>query len=155
MTAKFADLIASKGKNKMIISSVEVGHVYKMPLTEKEGIIPKYAGESFRNKYFIVLALDETHAIGFVVINTNINSNVSQEIKDLYYPLSAAKYPFLEKNRYVNCSDLMPIEKDKFTKFFESPYAKIDSEDLELIIQTVKTAPTISPKILKRFKLNS
>ena len=47
-----------------------------MRLTPKEGIIPKNKGDNDRDKYFIIVGKTANNAlIGFVVINSNINTN--------------------------------------------------------------------------------
>lgn len=144
------DLLSEKSKKTL--AEIKIGYVYRMRLTREDGITPKN-GDNSRDKYFIVLGVDETNNIvGHVLINTNINDNLSTELKNLQYPISHNRYSFLEgKTRYVNCSDLKKLKRSRFVELYNGEYGSINSEDLDLIIGALKESPTISKKDLKRF----
>lgn len=148
------DMLPEKYKDALISSVVRKGSVYRMRLTRKEGVIPKKEGDTDRNKYFIILGFDDAgNAIGFVLINTLIHKGLSIDLQRLQYPLYPQKYSFLKKIRYVDCSEIKSIQKDKFNSLFDSDkeFGLIDEEDMELIIECVKNSPVVTPKILKRF----
>lgn len=131
--------------------SVEIGDVFRMRLTREEGIIPK-KGDDSRNKYFIVLGFDnEGNVFGGVVINSAINQNVPQHIKDLHMPLKVSDYPFLGKDRFVDCSTLMKPGAEKFTIWEHKGFIK--ESDVRLIISTVKTSPRINGEDIRVFGL--
>ena len=93
--------------------------------------------------------------IGFVVINSNINTNISKELQDLHYPINVSDYPFLKKNSFVCCAELKEITADNFIDRYEGERrcGKLTNEDLELIIGALKSSPLVTPKQLKRFGL--
>ena len=93
--------------------------------------------------------------VRFVLINTNINQNLSLPLKNLHYPLSAARYPFLGKTRYVDCAQLKEIALDKFSDRYRcQSFGKIDDEDLLHISEAVKSSPLETKKHLRRFGLS-
>lgn len=55
MTA-IGDLLGEQA-DKIVRDSISVGDVHLLPLNQKEGITPK-DGQSYRNKFFIVLGFD-------------------------------------------------------------------------------------------------
>ena len=66
----------------LLLDTVEEGEVYRLCLTKGEGIIPKNKGDEGRKKFFVVVGKDqEGNAIGFVLINSEINKNDLVEIK--------------------------------------------------------------------------
>lgn len=154
--ATIGDLLTNAQKGDIIEKGLEVGDVYRMILTVEEGVTPKNPEDDGRNKLFIIIGKDsEGNAIGFVLINSNINPNLSQEIKDLHYPINSKKYSFLKKNSFVNCANLKTIEKEKFSSLFDDSKSKgkISQDDLECIIGALQSSPLSKPKQLKRFGL--
>lgn len=155
MCPSISDLVKDC-RSKLVSSTLNKGQVYRMKLTEEEGVRPKSENDNSRKKYFIILGQDiEGNTIGFVLINSSININLSQSIKDLHYPLRVAKYKFLSNDSFVNCSDLKEINKTKFDSMFTNDCYKgdIEAHELEYIISTVKSSPNITPKVIKRFGL--
>lgn len=146
------DLLNPKTKEKLV--SIDIGGIYRIKLTKEDGITPK-DGDNSRNKYFIVIGIDEdSNVIGHVIINTNINHGLSQILRDLQYPINCAKYSFLEdKSRYVDCSDIKQIAKHKFLNLYQGKSGDIEDEDLEYIKNAVKCSPKVTPKLLKRFNI--
>lgn len=151
-----SDLLKSEFISKLVSSTLKKGQVYRMNLTKDEGVNPKSDNDNSRNKYFVIVGHDiEGNAIGFVLINSLINNNLPQSIKDLHYPLKARDYKFLSNDSFVNCSDLKTINKTKFDFMFPGDCYKgdIDPKELEYIINTVKSSPNITPKMIKKFGL--
>jgi len=55
---------------------------FHQALIKEEGIIPKNKGDEGRKKFFVVVGKDqEGNAIGFVLVNSEINKNDLVEIK--------------------------------------------------------------------------
>ncbi len=154
--ASLKDLLSQESK-KNLMQVIGKGDVIRMKLTEAEGITPKNPGDTDRNKYFVVLGkTTDGHLIGFVIINTHINNNLPASLQALHYPISAAKYPFLEKNRFVFCGDLKEISSDTFTSRYKcESFGKISDDDMKLIVDAVIQSGNVSPKRLKKFGLIS
>jgi len=153
----FEDLLSEKSKGDLITQSIKEGNVFRMHLSKEEGVIGKSGCDDGRNKYFVVIGRDiQGNAIGFVLIDTQINPNLPECRKLLHYTLSANKYPFLNgKNRFVDCSDFKVISHERFVSLFgsETIKGKIDAEDLELIKGAIVSYENVSAKLLKRFGL--
>ena len=152
--AKLAELLSGSSKQSLL-STIQRGDVIRMKLTPEEGITPKNEGDDSRNKYFIVLGkTSDGTLIGFVVINSQINKNLSAPLQQLHYPLLVSKYAFLQKNRFADCGELKEITLDNFTDRYKcQSYGKIDEEDLQLITRAVITSPKETKKHLRKFGL--
>ena len=126
-----------------------------MKLTPAEGVIPKKKEDKSRNKYFVIVGFDEVgSAIGFVLINTHINPNLTEEVKLLHYPILHKNYPFLENtNRYVDCNMIKRITREKFNSLFssDSEAGQLNEEDLRYIFNTLKESPTVTTKELLKY----
>lgn len=141
--------------NKLAQGLVQPGEVYRIKLTESEGVKSKSKQDNGRNKYFVVLGIDDTgQLIGFVLINTDVNEKLSQELKDLHYKITAADYPFLEKDRYICCSELKQIEITQFFERFQNKAVKVlESRHLEVIKNLLAQSPRVSHKTMCKFGL--
>ena len=152
----FEDLLPQETVERMLLSNVSVGEVFRMHLGKEENIKGKNSGDDGRNKYFVVLGHDlDGNAIGVVIIDTKINPNLPLRRQQMHYQLSAKKYAFLkEKDRFV-CSDLKTITGKRFKELFGNDKAKgiIMQDDLELIKGAVISYEDASPKMLRRFGL--
>ena len=135
-----------------IVMASGIGN-YPVGLTIKNWV--KNEGDDSRNKYFIVLGkTSDGTLIGFVVINSQINNNLSEPLQQLHYPLAVSKYAFLLKNRYADCGELKEITLENFTDRYNCrSFGKIDEEDLRLITEAVKTSPKETKKHLRKFGL--
>lgn len=152
-----ADRLSGKQKERLVTSSLSEGEVFRMHLGDEENVKGKNSGDDGRNKYFIIIGHDsEGNAIGFVLIDTQINPYLPDKRKDMHYPLPAKKYTFLEGiNRFVDCSDFKIISNKKFTELFgkDSLKGRIQADDLSYIKTAVAEYEDASPKLLKRFGL--
>ena len=79
----FIELLGNNHQlQNLLLDTVEEGEVYRLCLTKEEGIIPKNKGDEGRKKFFVVVGKEqEGNAIGFVLINSEINKNDLVEIK--------------------------------------------------------------------------
>lgn len=152
--AKLAELLTGSSKQNLL-STIDRGDVIRMKLTPEEGITPKNEGDDSRNKYFIVLGkTSDGKLIGFVVINSQINQNLSLPLQRQHRPISASKYSFLQQDRFVDCSKLKSISLDNFVDRYNcQSFGKIDEDDLRLITDAVKSSPVETPSKLRRFGL--
>lgn len=154
----FKDLLGENDKlQNLLLDAVEEGDVYRLNLSKDEGIIPKNAGDEGRKKYFVVVGKDkEGNAIGFVLINSEINKHLPECRRKLHYLLKATDYDFLEEqDRYVDCSDFKKISKERFSELFSADKmkGKISKDDLADIRKAICSYENISMKLLKRFGL--
>lgn len=154
---KLGDILSCDKNERLILSSVSEGDVFRMHLDKEEHVQGKKTKDDGRNKYFILIGKDkEGNAIGFVLINSQINPYLPTKRQLLHYPLSAQKYNFLEgKNRFVDCSDFKIISQKKFSELFDGNKIKgrIMQEDIDIIRATIADYEDASPKMLKRFGL--
>ena len=70
---KLFDFLNEKNRASIAKESIKIGHVYRMRMDESNGIKPKL-GDSFRNKYFVVLGFDDEGNVtvdGYEVDNNN------------------------------------------------------------------------------------
>lgn len=131
--------------------SVKIGEVYRIRMTPEDGITPK-PGDTDRHKFFVVLGFDdEGNVYGGVIVNSKINPNLSEEIKDLHMPIKADKYAFLRYNSFVDCSRLKTASIDKLLagKFLGA----MDKYDVELIVGALKESPKENKAHLALFGL--
>lgn len=143
--------IADDKLKKLITSIIEVGDVYRVKMNPKDGVTPK-EGDDSRNKFFVVLGFDEQGNIyGGVIINSAINKNVSQSVKDYHMPISCKKYTFLVHDSFVNCSNLKTKPLSEIVH--SQKIGKIDDDDVELIKETIKSSPNEKKAKLKQFGL--
>lgn len=153
----FEELLSQETVERLLLSNVSVGEVFRMHLGDEEKIKGKNLGDDGRNKYFVVLGHDlEGNAMGIVIIDTEINPNLPLKRRQMHYPLLAKKYAFLNgKDRFVDCSDLKTITGKRFKELFGNDKAKgiIMQDDFELIKGAVISYEDASPKELKRFGL--
>ena len=127
-----------------------------MKLTPQEGVTPKHKEDTDRDKYFIVIGkTNDGSLIGFVLINTSINSGLKQELQDLHYPISVSEYPFLGKNRFICCSELKEITEKNFIERYDTNgrFGTLKKDDMKFVIGALKTSPLVTPKQLKKFGL--
>lgn len=148
MTA-IGDLLGEQA-DKIIRDSISVGDIHLLPLNQKEGITPK-DGQSYRNKFFIVLGFDtDGNIIGGIVINSNINQRLSTAITDYLMPVTKEELPFLEYDSFVNCSHLVLVRREKFNR--NTFKGRIDNTELlKLIVGTVMESPYINKQQLKEY----
>lgn len=148
---KLFDFLNEEDRTSIAKESIRIGHVYRMRMDESNGIKPK-SGDSFRNKYFVVLGFDdEGNVYGGVIINSAINQKVPQSVRDWQMPIKREKYNFLDHDSFVDCSNLKTakIEKFGYWQFLGS----IEAEDVEIIIRTVQESPNENKAHLALFGL--
>ena len=132
-------------------NTVKVGDVYRIKMDERNGIKLK-AGDKSRNKYFIVLGFDsEGNAYGGVIINSEINPNIPQSMKNCHLHIECSKYSFLDHDSYVDCSKLKIANIEKFGKWQYLGFFSL--EDVQLITTTIQGSPNETKEHLAMFGL--
>ena len=148
---KFSDLLDGDDAERILLSNINVGDVFRINMGRETGIVPKVGDES-RNKFFIVLGFDDYgNAYGGVVINSKINSRIPYEAQMLHMPISKDKYDFLTHNSFVDCSELMVVKREKVATW--RYLGHVEEEDTELITETIKSSPFESEARLAQFGL--
>ena len=141
--------IPEKALQNIVRQTVNVGDVFLVELDKNNGIIPK-DGDVTRMKFFVVLGFDgEGNVYGGVIINSRINQQMSQLVKDYHMPIKCAKYTFLRYDSFVDC---LQLKTAPLSKLSSGNYkGKMDVEDTELILGTLKSSPREKPARLKKF----
>lgn len=147
---KLSDVLKETSLKDLAAQSIEVGNVYLIPMDEANGVTP-HNGDTFRNKYFIVLGWNENEIYGGVITNSNINQHVPVAIRMYHMPIKCNKYHFLTHDSFVNCSCLKEVNLEKFSSW--KFVGTVSQEDVDLIIGTIKESPLESPKHLQMFGL--
>lgn len=148
---KLSDALNEDALLRLASHTVKVGDVYEITMTEANGIKPK-AGDSSRDKYFIVLGFDSNGlAYGGVIINSKINRHLPAHLKMYHMPIRQSKYPFLRYDSFVDCVRLKVANPQKFKKW--NYLGEIDDYDIGLIIGTIKESPAESEERLSQFGL--
>ena len=148
---KLSDALSEDDLSRLASGTVRVGDVYEITMTEANGIRPK-AGDTSRDKYFVVLGFDGDGVIyGGVIINSKINQNLPPHLKMFHMPIKQSKYPFLRYDSFVDCVRLKIAFPQKFSEW--NYLGEIDDYDLKLIIGTIKESPAESEERLARFGL--
>ena len=148
---KISDALNEEELSLLASRIVKIGDVYEMKMTEANEIKPK-AGDSSRDKYFIVLGFDSNGiAFGGVIINSQINKNLPAHLKMYHMPIKQSKYPFLKYDSFVDCVRLKVAYSQKFNEW--NYLGQIEEYDIDLIIGTVKESPAESEERLTQFGL--
>lgn len=136
-TGALAKLKASMvEKERVNISSVEIGDIIYVPLDEEDGLILKDWYED-RNKYIVIVGFTpEGTAIGALLVNSNIDlSKRSEELMDCQYPLLVRNYRhILDYDSWLDCSDIFEIPKQKITEKGGILKGKLTKEDCERVM---------------------
>lgn len=147
----FSEFFSDDVKKKFAETNIKIGSIIKSFV--KNTYPPK-------EKYFVILGiLDDKTLLGVIFINTNINFNIlnTVELKLLQYPVNEKQYDFLAHNSFIDCSQ---IYEQSYTEIIEKLIEKpqnivgeLNDEDLERVIELVKSSPKIAPKMLKKYGL--
>lgn len=140
--------------NKLKSISVTAGSVFKTTLYKSDGVKPKKAEDSSRDKYFVILGEDESsYIVGVLLINTNINSNLAHIIAPYQHCIYPDIYEFLDgQYRFVDCYKIKTIERKRILS--DASYIGIINEDdMKKIAELAKASPGNLPNDLKRFNI--
>lgn len=132
--------------------AVKPGSVFRMRFFPQDGIVPKDAGDTSRDKYFVILGKNnEGDLVALSLINTEINENLRQRIGAFQYQISSSDYGFLNgKDRFVDCYDMKEVASERIID--QGDYAGLISEaDMNAIIKLVNYSPIVSVAKLRRY----
>jgi hypothetical protein len=125
----------------------------------KIGMVLKYMHPDIpKTKRYVVVGFDSRKVyLALLVINSEINENVFSNpfLRDLNVELDAESRDYLDHTSYVNCSKILEDDAAKLKQsIIDEPSVHIgefSKEDLETVIEKIKTAPTVSLKKKKKF----
>ena len=132
---------------------IRPGSVFRMTLTEEEGITPK-GGSSTRVKYFVIAGIDEEgNYVGVSLINTDVNVHLARIIAPFQLCIYPDRYSFLNgKYRYVDCYSIKHINRSRILQ--EAKYiAQLEETDLDEVKRLLKTSPTMDPRTIRQYGL--
>lgn len=136
--------------SKLARLSIEVGNIYRIRMDESNGITPKNQGDTYRDKYFVVLGFDsEGNIYGGIVINSQINRHLPPPLASLQIPILRIHYSFLDHDSYLDCASLKTVSPEKFQQW--KYLGKLRDIDQTIVFDSVKNSPSISKADLKRF----
>lgn len=145
----FGDFLPKETRNQLANVNLQTGAVlkYHVPFTNP----PK-------EKRVIVVAFDSEKALfALVLINSEINENLSQEAKNLHLELNANGRPYLDHNSHVNCSQIFEQEVEKVKEILaESPgvhLGNLNEVDLKNVTDKIRGAITITRKQKRKYNL--
>lgn len=132
-------------------NSIDKGDVFLIPLNSSNGITLT-SGQTTKDKYLVVLGINTEGVVyGGVVINSQINSNVSIEIQNSHYPIKKCNHNFLRYDCFIDCSKIMTVNKNTLLK--HDFVGKIRQCDMDLVFETVRDSRIINNRMKKEFGL--
>lgn len=132
--------------------AVKPGSVFRMRFFPQDGIVPKDANDTSRDKYFVILGKEgEGGYVALSLINTEINEHLKQRIGAFQYQISSTDYDFLNgRDRFVDCYDMKEVASERIIN--QGDYAGLISEaDMNAIIKLVNDSPIVSVAKLRRY----
>jgi hypothetical protein len=112
MSPQLGDFLPSDYKKKLAAENFKEGGVFKC-----------YYPPADKEKRFIIAGFRyDKKQFASVFINTEINPNLfrTEKLKSLHLPFELANRLYLEWDSFVDCSQLIPWETDKFLNNLEA-----------------------------------
>lgn len=128
--------------------------IFKMALFPKEGVMPKHEGETSRNKYFVIIGVEDNKILaGSVLINSMINEKMFFRIAEFQHRITPSSYSFLTKEEsYINCYNIIEISIDRIINDAEYIGELLD-DDFSCIKDLLHKSPAIKPAMLKEYHM--
>lgn len=132
--------------------SIQRGSVFRMELFPKDGVTSKNVGDISRNKYFVVLGVEqEKILVGSLLINTDINISKIHIIAPYQHCIYPETYDFLaDKFRYVDCYLVKELLYERIMETAEY-IGFINEEDMSKIVKLTLSSPANKPYILQKY----
>ncbi len=142
-----SDYLPESLKKSFAENNIEIGKTFLIEIEEFQ---------IEHSKFIIIVSENEENFIlAFVVINSLINENVNYNtyLKNLHIEITPEQYSFLNHKSFIDCSELLTIEKQKLIeKIITNPECIkgiISDETLRKVHQKI-TDNTIIPRKLKK-----
>ena len=109
-------------------------------------------------KFFVVIGENKNEVVGSFFINSNIRNYLMNKPKllDLQVGLGCSDYSFLTHNSYLDCSQIIRIDKNALSGDLASGNAsyrgRLKQEDLDNVLDLVRSAEVFSPADKEFFK---
>lgn len=134
--------------------SIRPVSVFYMRFYPEDNVVPKFAGDGHRDKYFVILGKDSDGLyIALSLINSEINSNLKSRIGLYQYQIKQEDYSFLQgKDRFVDCYSIKEVSASRILELGEYK-GVLNDGDLAKVIELVNTSPVISVAMLKQYSL--
>lgn len=151
MTPIFGNQFPKKYKENYFDKIIKPGAAFRLHVNNTNP--PKI------KRFIIVGITKDCKNIGFVFINSKINKQIfhTKHLQDLHLHFIANNRHFLDHDSFVDCSKIYPIKRDVFkTKFLINTniyLSQLSSSDISLIINTIRSAKTISIDEKKQFNI--
>lgn len=148
--SKLKAIIADK--EKINISSINVGDIIYVPLDEEDGLTLK-KGYKERLKYIVIIGFTpDGVAVGVLLINSKIDpSKRSPELYACQYTLLHRNYShILNYDSWLDCSDILEIPKLKITKKDGKIKGRLTEDDKERVMTFLKETDVFD-NVTKRY----
>lgn len=102
------------------------------------------------DKFFVVIGVSEDRICGCFFINSNIHKYIvgKQALLDMQYPIKSCDYNFLSYTSFINCANLIEIERSKFAKKLSDGTAKVigrlKDDDIDSILWACRDSKLFS-----------
>ena len=149
----FEELLSDLSKESLAETLLNVRGIYHLRFTEKDGIKPKNPGDTYRDKFFVVVGVDSKQStIGYLILNSEINLNLGDKFKKLQYKIHQSNYKFLKHDSFLDCSKIREMSMTKFCEvLYADTYGFLSTHDYDAIYGILVYSN--APKLLKRFGL--
>lgn len=140
---------------KINASSIEVGDIVYVSLTEEDGLTLK-SGYDTRRKYIVIIGFTpEGMAVGALLINSQVHPlKRSPEMMDCQYPMLLRNYPdILTYNSWLDCSDIFEFSKDRLTEKEAKRKGCLIPEDKDRVLEFLRHTDVIDNVTKRRFGL--
>ena len=134
--------------------SIRSGSVFYMRFDPKDNVVPKFAGDEYRDKYFVILGKNSDGSyIALSLINSEINVNLKTRIGLYQHQIKQEDYSFLQgKDRYLDCYNIKEVSVSRILELGEYK-GVLNDDDLAKVIELVNTSPVVSVAMLKQYAL--
>ena len=142
-----------ENKELVDVSSLKVGDIIYVSLDEDDGLILK-DGYKSRMKYIVIIGFTpEGHAVGSLLINSNINPLLwSEEMMNCQYPLRRTTYPYiLDYDSWLDCSDIFEISKLKMSMNKARLKGRLCDEDCQRVMGCLRISDVIDNATKRRY----
>jgi hypothetical protein len=153
MGASIADIVGEELPEKLK-HEIEVGNVYRIPLSRKDGLHITDPQQEELSKYFIVIGFDtEGNIYGGLLISSDHPRNVPHALLMYQYSVKVENNTFLKWDSWVNCTKIYKSSQDKLT--INNFLGCLDDESLYYIISAILDVdnPVITNKERKRYNI--
>lgn len=125
-----------------------------MTLLPEDGVKPKRPEDDSRDKYFVVIGVENDRVlVGSVLINSIINNKMFHRIAEYQYRITPDTYRFLTKDEsYIDCYSIKEIPFERILADAEYIGSLLE-EDFSEVKSLLHKSPVVIPAILKKYHI--